>query len=70
MSEVESVTRFQVGIHCTACEWSMPLDELRAKGGKIVRNLKEPGVTHMVIETPEPACPRCGGRVFRLRFAI
>jgi hypothetical protein len=68
--EVETTIGFELGIHCQGCGWSMPLDELRDKHGRIVRKLSELGLTLMDVETPEPACPRCGGQAFKLRFAI
>ena len=70
MSEVSYAVDFELGIHCKSCRWSMPLDELRAKGGRTVRKVRTDGITLMEIETPAPACPRCNGALFVLRFAI
>lgn len=70
MPEVECAVSFSLSIHCARCEWSMPLDELRAKGGKVTRTLSVLGLTKMTIETPAAACPRCAGQAFDLTFKI
>jgi hypothetical protein len=62
--------RFEFSCRCKACSWSMPFDELRAKGGKYVRSVKVEGVSLMDVEAPEGSCPRCGGGRFVIRFRM
>ena len=68
--ELDVGFRFELTCRCRRCEWSMPIDELKAKGGSVVRSASVLGVSMMDVETPEDACPRCGGRVFAIRFKV
>lgn len=72
MAELDAGFSFSLSCRCKACRWSMPIDELKAKGGKLARQVDDVGSRATIYEIVAPghACPRCEGSVFLLRFSM
>ena len=70
MSEVTCDFGFDLSCRCARCQWSMPLDELKAKGGTHQRMVRDGRTSIHEVRALKGACPRCGGDLFRVKFTM